>query len=94
MKIPGSSCYLFALQPLVERSRATQTIQLSVYRINLRRSTMSPMAPAGSAKMKNGKAEALCVSATHRPSFERNHEPCSTHALHERAKGRHNARKD
>src|SRR4029077_4142187 len=26
---------------------------------------MSPMAPAGSAKTKNGKAEAVCVSATY-----------------------------
>src|ERR1700681_63417 len=44
---------------------ATPTIHVSVRRITLRRSTMSPMAPAGSAKMKNGKADAVCVRATY-----------------------------
>src|SRR5258705_3254764 len=44
---------------------ATRTIQNSVYRISRRRSTMSPMAPAGSAKTKNGRADAVCVSATY-----------------------------
>src|SRR5436189_1476523 len=44
---------------------ATPTIQNSVYRISRRRSTMSPMAPAGNAKTKNGRADAVCVSATY-----------------------------
>src|SRR6202171_6240263 len=44
---------------------ATPTIHVSVRRITLRRSTMSPMAPAGSAKMKNGRADAVCVKATY-----------------------------
>ena len=44
---------------------ATTTIHVSVRRITLRRSTMSPIAPAGSAKMTNGKADAVCVSATY-----------------------------
>jgi hypothetical protein len=44
---------------------ATPAIQNSVYRISRRRSTMSPMAPAGSAKTKNGRADAVCVSATY-----------------------------
>src|ERR1700735_607766 len=38
-------------------------IQDSVPRINLRRSTMSPMDPAGSARMKNGSAVAVWMSA-------------------------------
>ena len=44
---------------------ATETIHNSVNRITLRRSTMSPMAPAGRARMKNGRADAVCVSATY-----------------------------
>ena len=44
---------------------ATHTIHVSVYRISRRRSTMSPMAPAGNAKRKNGRVEAVCVSATY-----------------------------
>ena len=65
---------------------ATPTIQNSVYRINLRRSTMSPIAPAGSANTKNGSADAVCVSATYmRPCAERHHEPRGADRLHERA---------
>jgi hypothetical protein len=75
--------------------RATPTIQLSVYRINLRRSTMSPMAPAGSAKMKNGKAEAVCVSATYiGPALSETISPAAPTLLHERANVRHNAREE
>src|SRR5258705_2256449 len=44
---------------------ATPTIQSSVYRISRRRSTMSPIAPAGNAKRKNGSADAVWVSATY-----------------------------
>src|SRR5258708_35289416 len=44
---------------------ATTTIHISVNRMTLRRSTMSPMAPAGRAKIKNGRAEAVCVRATY-----------------------------
>src|SRR4029077_21251672 len=44
---------------------ATLTIQASVSKITLRRSTISPMAPAGRAKMKNGSADAVCVRATY-----------------------------
>ena len=43
---------------------ATPSIQNSQYRINLRRSTMSPIAPAGNANTKNGNDEAVCVRAT------------------------------
>src|ERR1700683_2323028 len=39
-------------------------IHVSVNRTSLRRSTMSPMAPAGSAKIKNGRELAVCVRAT------------------------------
>src|ERR1700730_2211225 len=42
---------------------AIANIQNSVPRINLRRSTMSPMDPAGSARMKKGSAEAVWMSA-------------------------------
>src|SRR5258708_37848999 len=41
------------------------TIHVSVRRITLRRSRISPMAPAGRAKMKNGSADAVCVRATY-----------------------------
>ncbi len=44
---------------------ATHTIHVSVYRISLRRSAISPMDPAGKAKRKNGSVEAVCVSATY-----------------------------
>src|SRR6266436_2498551 len=44
---------------------ATTTIHISVNRITLRRSTMSPMAPAGRARIKNGRADAVCVRATY-----------------------------
>ena len=44
---------------------ATATIHNSVNRISLRRSTMSPTAPAGRARTKNGKADAVCVRATY-----------------------------
>ena len=50
----------------VARTMATPAIQTSVNKINLRRSTMSPMAPAGRAKMKNGRELAVCVSATYK----------------------------
>ncbi len=42
---------------------ATQTIQPSAKRISLRRSMMSPAEPAGSARRKNGRDEAVCVRA-------------------------------
>ena len=44
---------------------ATTTIHVSVNRITLRRSTMSPIAPAGRARTKNGRADAVCVRATY-----------------------------
>src|SRR4029077_2675017 len=44
---------------------ATTTIHISVKRITLRRSTMSPMAPAGRDRIKNGRADAVCVRATY-----------------------------
>src|SRR5579864_583958 len=44
---------------------ATTTIHISVNRITLRRSTMSPMAPAGRARIKNGRADAVWVRATY-----------------------------
>src|SRR5882672_1336468 len=43
----------------------TTTIHVSVNRITLRRSTMSPIAPAGRASIKNGRADAVCVRATY-----------------------------
>ena len=46
------------------RITATASIHASVYRMSLRRSTMSPSAPAGSASRKNGAVDAVCVSAT------------------------------
>src|ERR1700688_2297321 len=64
---------------------ATITIHVSVRRITLRRSTMSPMAPAGSAKMKNGKADAVCVRATYiGPAFR---EPTTQATPHLSKKG-------
>src|SRR5207237_3475297 len=44
---------------------ATDAIQISVKRISLRRSQMSPRAPAGKANRKNGNAVAVWVSATY-----------------------------
>src|SRR5260370_5550608 len=44
---------------------AITTIHISVNKITLRRSTMSPMAPAGRARIKNGRADAVCVRATY-----------------------------
>jgi hypothetical protein len=44
---------------------ATTTIHISVNRIILRRSRMSPIAPAGRASTKNGRAAAVCVRATY-----------------------------
>ena len=41
------------------RTTATANIHISVPKINLRRSKMSPIEPAGSASRKNGKAEAV-----------------------------------
>ena len=46
------------------RTMATQAIHTSVNKISLRRSTMSPRAPAGKARTKKGRALAVCVSAT------------------------------
>src|SRR6266446_5177742 len=46
-------------------TEATASIHVSVNRITLRRSTMSPIAPAGRARRKNGRAEAVCVRATY-----------------------------
>src|SRR5215470_2045155 len=46
-------------------TRETPTIHVSVKRISFRRSTRSPIAPAGSANTKKGKADAVCVSATY-----------------------------
>src|SRR5580704_11785224 len=43
--------------------QAIANIQNSVPRISLRRLTMSPMDPAGSARMKKGSAEAVWMSA-------------------------------
>ena len=45
------------------RMVAMASIQNSVPRINLRRSTMSPMEPAGRARRKKGRAEAVWISA-------------------------------
>src|SRR6202140_2815116 len=45
---------------------ATITIHVSVRRITLRRSTMSPMAPAGSAKMKDDQAGQDRCTATYK----------------------------
>src|SRR5450755_635872 len=45
---------------------ATVAIHTSVNKINFRRSTMSPMDPAGKANTKNGRALAVCVRATYR----------------------------
>jgi hypothetical protein len=44
---------------------ATQAIHDSVNKISFLGSTMSPRAPAGRARTKNGKALAVCVSATY-----------------------------
>src|SRR5262249_14836212 len=43
---------------------AKATIQASVNRISRRRSTMSPIAPAGRASRRKGSDDAVCVSAT------------------------------
>jgi hypothetical protein len=45
------------------RTAAMANIHISVPRINLRRSKMSPIEPAGSANRKNGKADAVWISA-------------------------------
>src|SRR5580704_10241241 len=50
---------------IIASATATTTIHISVNRITLRRSTMSPMAPAGRARIKNGRADAVCVRATY-----------------------------
>ena len=42
---------------------ATATIQLSVHNTSFRRSTMSPIAPAGSARRKKGSVAAVWVNA-------------------------------
>ena len=47
-------------------SAAMATIQAWVNRISLRRSTMSPMDPAGSASRKKGSEDAVCVRATYK----------------------------
>ncbi len=47
------------------RTIATPAIHSSLHRISLRRSTMSPIAPAGSVKRKKGSADAVCVNATY-----------------------------
>jgi hypothetical protein len=47
----------------IVRITAMANIHVSVPRISLRRSTMSPIEPAGSAKKKNGNAEAVWISA-------------------------------
>jgi hypothetical protein len=44
---------------------ATNAIHISVKRISLRRSQMSPSAPAGNANKKKGNADAVWVSATY-----------------------------
>ena len=48
----------------IASATATENIHTSVVSISFRRSKMSPKAPAGSARRKNGNAEAVCVSAT------------------------------
>ena len=45
------------------RTVATANIHVSVPRISLRRSKISPIEPAGSASRKNGKAEAVWINA-------------------------------
>src|SRR5580704_3108085 len=47
----------------ITRITDTASIQVSVPKISLRRSTMSPIEPAGSASRKKGKAEAVWISA-------------------------------
>src|SRR5580693_2966990 len=47
------------------RMVATRTIHVSVNKITLRRSTISPIAPAGSASRKNGNADAVWIRATY-----------------------------
>src|ERR1700678_1828476 len=47
-----------------QRTSATLAIHTSAARISLRRSTISPAAPAGSDSRKYGRDEAVCVSAT------------------------------
>src|SRR4029450_11218112 len=49
---------------MMVKTTATTTIQASVYRISFRRGRISPYAPAGSARRKNGNVDAVCVSAT------------------------------
>ncbi len=64
---PSSSQGVIAPARVVTASTlATQTIQISAQSISLRRSTMSPIDPAGNAKRKNGRVEAVCVSATYK----------------------------
>ena len=50
---------------ITANTRETASIHVSVKRISLRRSTISPTAPAGNAKTKNGSADAVCVRATY-----------------------------
>jgi hypothetical protein len=47
------------------KATATRAIQISVKRISLRRSQISPSAPAGKANRKKGNADAVWVSATY-----------------------------
>ena len=66
------------------RSTATANIHVSVPKINLRRSKMSPIEPAGSASRKNGKAEAVWINAIYNARLVSDgHEPSRAHRLHE-----------
>ena len=63
--VRASSSHGVMRPPIVATAMAvaTHSIQASAYKMSARRSTMSPIAPAGSAKRKNGSVDAVWVSA-------------------------------
>ena len=64
VRTSSSDGVICPLMVVAVRTMATLAIHTSVNKISFRRSTMSPMDPAGRAKTKNGKALAVCVKAT------------------------------
>src|ERR1700722_9392801 len=65
VRMSSSTGDILPAMVIVASTTATTIIHISVNRISLRRSTMSPMAPAGREKIKKGKADAVCVRATY-----------------------------
>jgi hypothetical protein len=86
VRMRSSTGEILPAMVITASTTATTTLQISVNRISLRRSTMSPIGPGRESQNKERQDGcSLRQGYIHRSGIEGQHQPSGTHALHESA---------